>query len=441
VAVDGCRVNVPWLVAAVAAFAVVVGADFWAETSEAAEVTFDPVEGATFDAHPAEQNRLRIKGRDGQISLRDAGAAITLARDAADGCAQPTVNEVVCTMADVRLVLFFEAHLGDGDDTARASGTEDALSVSLDGGRGDDLLSATSGSVEIAGGPGNDRLTSGDGSLDSLSGGSGADRLTAGAGYDSLDGGPGPDLLQGQGDGDGLDGGPGRDDLRGGSGVDTADYLVGRGPVTVTLDGLANDGEAGERDVIHRDIEGASVSAEGQSGELDAARPSGSKLIGNNGPNELSVFANATAEGRGGNDRLEGRWGLLLGGRGADTLTAWGPGRFHGGPDDDTLTKLEGGAGDARLYGDTGDDMVVSAEPQQCDPIARTSLPLGTMDCSPIVPLRDWVRCGAGRDTVIPDGKDVVTPDCERRRRPPPAARLSRLGTASQRGGATAHRG
>jgi dipeptidyl aminopeptidase/acylaminoacyl peptidase len=86
--------------------------------------------------------------------------------------------------------------------------------------------------------------------------------------------------------------------------------------------------------------------------------------------------------GRRGHDGLRGGPGddTLLGGRGAD--------RLYGGPGDDVL---EGGRYLDRLDGGPGDDVVR----------ARDGLP-------------DRVRCGAGRDRVLADGRDVVEPDCER---------------------------
>ena len=89
---------------------------------------------------------------------------------------------------------------------------------------------------------------------------------SAGSGNDSLDGGTGGDYLV---DEDGNDiarsaaraatpGSPvgGTDTFAGGDGDDTVDYTGRSGAVTITLDGVADDGEAGELDTVGADVEG-----------------------------------------------------------------------------------------------------------------------------------------------------------------------------------------
>ena len=63
----------------------------------------------------------------------------------------------------------------------------DEMSVTVDGGAGNDT---------IQGGDANENLSGGDGN-DSINGGAGDDRLYGGAGRDSLDGGLGADVLYG----------------------------------------------------------------------------------------------------------------------------------------------------------------------------------------------------------------------------------------------------
>ena len=58
-------------------------------------------------------------------------------------------------------------------------------------------------------------------------------------------------LTGGEGN-DVLDGGGGADTLGGGEGYDLADYSARTAPVSLTLDGAANDGEAGEQDFARR---------------------------------------------------------------------------------------------------------------------------------------------------------------------------------------------
>src|SRR5439155_16460808 len=106
--------------------------------------------------------------------------------------------------------------------------------------------------------PGPD-LICGLGGDDVLNGLGGDDILVGGAGHDSLDGGPGNDQEYG---GDGSDtfkqSGPGpngADLLVGGDGTNnTVSYASRTGSVSVSLDGQANDGAAGEGDTVNVDI-------------------------------------------------------------------------------------------------------------------------------------------------------------------------------------------
>jgi Ca2+-binding RTX toxin-like protein len=188
---------------------------------------------------------------------------------------------------------------GDGDDRIEGHGLVD----SLNGDEGNDVIVA---------GPGNDDLTGGGGD-DQLFGGEGEDNLHGGDGADVLDGGGGDDAdrqVTGYANAalhlyrDTLDGGPGPDVLRGGDGdFDAADYSSRTGPVKVTLDGIANDGEPGENDFVAADVEDAT----GGSGD--------DVLIGNNGPNALRGGAGA--------DLLDGHGGfddVVIAGSGDDTI-------------------------------------------------------------------------------------------------------------------------
>lgn len=162
---------------------------------------------------------------------------------------------------------------------------------------------------EAFGGPGNDTLEA---PFDNrpipqpetfLAGEAGNDTLAGGFGPDELLGGEGDDFLSAGGASsvpnaaDLLDGGPGFDTLADG------DYNRGLGDVSVTLDGLANDGEPGEGD---------NVSA------VEKLRVVGNRvtLIGSDAAEQLSVEAKAsTIDGKGGLD-------TLTGGAGSDAIEA-----------------------------------------------------------------------------------------------------------------------
>src|SRR5215210_595081 len=79
--------------------------------------------------------------------------------------------------------------------------------------------------------------------------------LRGGPGDDALYGGGGKDNIEGQDGNDTLGGGFGGDSLKGGPGSDTVDYSYYTSPVSVTLDGVANDGPAGERANVAKDVE------------------------------------------------------------------------------------------------------------------------------------------------------------------------------------------
>jgi hypothetical protein len=145
--------------------------------------------------------------------------------------------------------------------------------------------------------------------------------VTAGSGDDVLLGGPRRDELRGDGGADrvagaaGRDqlwGSPGADALAGGAGVDSAIYQEREAPVSVTLDGRADDGEAGEGDDVGLDVENVI----GGFGD-DSLRGSAvaNRLEGGEGDNDL--------DGGGGDDVLDdylGDGGRLVGGPGRDRL-------------------------------------------------------------------------------------------------------------------------
>jgi Ca2+-binding RTX toxin-like protein len=146
---------------------------------------------------------------------------------------------------------------GSGSDTMRGGSGDDALV----GGEGDDdewgqgggdTVEGEDGNDQLQGGAGGDAVDGGDGN-DSVDGG--AFRLIGGDGPDELMGGRGDDKLFGRRGNDRLDGGLGADDISGGSERDTVTYEDRTNRVFVTLDDLPNDGEAGERDNVRRDVE------------------------------------------------------------------------------------------------------------------------------------------------------------------------------------------
>ena len=180
--------------------------------------------------------------------------------------------------------------LGDANDTLSLAGTSEKGPFLVTAGAGDDdvhILADTNALVD--GGPGRDTLR--------------ADT------YSELFGGPGPDVI---------------------SGNATASYAALAAGVTVTLDGVANDGAPGEGDNV---MTNAVIGSDGAD-----------TMTGNDAANDLS--------GRGGDD-------VLFGGGGADTLRGGGgASRIDAGPGDD---RVEATRGDAVRCG-AGTDVAVGLD-------------------------------------------------------------------------------
>jgi Ca2+-binding RTX toxin-like protein len=240
-----------------------------------------------FVAGSGEVNNVTVTPQLGQVyELRDAGATVS----ASAPCRAVGADRAVCPQSGVQS-LFVD--VGDSADQVTVNFEKTAT---------------------IAGGPGDDQLSGGGGD-DVLHGGAGDDRLNGGNGDDSLDGGPGADRLEG------------------GNGSNTADYSGRSAGVTVTVDGVANDGEQGERDDVAGDV---------------------SNVLGGSGDDTVSGVA--SVHGGPGSDRLsDGTY--LFGDDGNDTLVALANWRSYleGGAGDDTL---RGQAGADELSGDSGNDLV-----------------------------------------------------------------------------------
>jgi Ca2+-binding RTX toxin-like protein len=227
-----------------------------------------------------------------------------------------------------------EIHGGGGTDTIDFSDATGPVHLSNDGVADDG----------IAG-----ELFNLDTDVEILIGGDYNDTLTGYTGNDLLIGNDGDDSILGWDGNDTLDGGAGADTMRGGMGSDTVTYASRTNGVVANLDGLKNDGEPGELDVIDPTIE---------------------HLIGGAGNDQLTGKANAnvltgnagadTLYGAAGDDTLYGNDGAdyLYGDDGNDSLFggANNPGTtdiLHGGNGNDSL---DGQGGQDSLFGDAGAD-------------------------------------------------------------------------------------
>jgi Ca2+-binding RTX toxin-like protein len=222
-------------------------------------------------------------------------------------------------------VTLANAFLGDGDDEIQL---ESPLGLAIDAGAGNDtyfggMARGGASRVSFRGGTGRDTASyvnadrfvtvsldgglfdgrPGDGDnigtdVEDLIGSRFPDTLTGNDANNVLDGRTGPDTLRGLGGNDTFPEGEfatGADDLSGGAGRDAVFYSQRRAGISVDLDGVADDGAAGELDNVRSDVE---VVSSGSGNDV---------LIGNAGANEFGSG--------GGTDRIEGRGG-------ADVLSA-----------------------------------------------------------------------------------------------------------------------
>jgi Ca2+-binding RTX toxin-like protein len=188
---------------------------------------------------------------------------------------------------------------GVANDGGALDGSADNVHADVEdvaAGSGDDTLTGSSIRNSLKGGAGADELN-GDSDKDNLNGDAGGDTLNGGGADDTLLGGDGADQLFGDSDRDTLDGGTGPDTVDGGTGRDVATYTsrTAAQPVTVTVDGVADDG--GALDSNDDNLLDSVENVKGGAGD-DSITGNGSDnvLTGNAGEDQL--------HGEAGNDEL-----------------------------------------------------------------------------------------------------------------------------------------
>lgn len=300
-----------------------------------------------YEAAPTEANDLTLSLEGTNYRFTDPGAATVFGL-----CETPSSgSSALCGATGVTEIVIL---LGDQVDFLTIDGSVAVAGqppILAEGGTGNDMLTGGAGPESLCGGPGNDVLN----------GGGGNDRLDFPCVDPQVDQTPGADELHGGPGDDQLNGGPAgapleADKLFGEDGTDTVDYGQRVAPLTISLDGVADDGEAGEGDNVHSDVE---------------------NIIGGSGPDVLTGSdaanvldggaANDTLYGRGADDRLDGGDGndSLNGEGGVDVLTGDdGNDALNGGDGNDTLSgggetdMLDGAAGDDTLLGGAGGDIL-----------------------------------------------------------------------------------
>lgn len=233
-----------------------------------------------FTAAPGLVNNITFTESGGTVTIRRESGALDADPFVLTGCSGGP-DLATCSGPITRI----EVDVGDMSDRVTATyGVEPVISVPID--------------MTIIGGEGNDALI----------GGARNDTIDGGPGDDFLDGSLGNDVLRGGDGNDELKPDRGTDGISGGEGIDTVVYQLRAAP-TLSLDGLANDGEAGENDLIGVDVE-----------HVEGSTNSGVVTI--------------TGDGRANHLRVISGPGVITGGEGADVL--------EGGPADDTINARDG---------------------------------------------------------------------------------------------------
>ena len=308
-----------------------------------AATTVEAVGGTTvFARGDAGANAITVSKEAEYVVISEAGSTVTY-NDTGEECEQDGQRVRCTTLGELTVV---QVDGNDGNDILTAD--TDVVAVLLQGMAGDDTLNSAA-----------------QGSATEMSGGDGSDTLNARSGYLDRDdeGGAGNDALNGNPeDFDEFWQEPGADTYAGGTPAPTTPPCVGEGcrdhdrvryltgPVTVTLDGIANDGAAGENDNVRPDVDGILGSPANDT--LDAAGAPGAHGF----------------EGELGDDRLVGGpdADTLDGGLGADALAGLGGNDvlYSGGDEREApaADRLDGGDGDDSFVGGFGpEDMVGGA--------------------------------------------------------------------------------
>lgn len=345
------------------------------------------------------------------------------------GCVDSVANAVDCDPFAVEDVAAF---LLAGNDSFTNANLP--LPTTVIGGDGNDLINGGPKDDQIEGDLGNDTIDGNDGNdtLTDLSGGSSA------GGSDSFYGDNGNDHLDGGVIEDGT--GAGGDVLDGGPQTDTLTYARRTQPLTITEDGIANDGQADEGD----NVTNIEIMNLGKAGDKVIADASANTLNGFNGNDNLNGGGgNDRLLGGNGNDVLNGSAGAdaFSGGAGFDTVTysnratpvtvTIGLGANDGvaGEKDNVLDDVEqviGGSAGDKLTGEDGADTLVGGGGADHliglggdDVLTGGSGPdiLAGASGDDVFNARDGAKdhidCGTGNDHVTVDPIDVVASNCE----------------------------
>ncbi|MBN6053547.1 hypothetical protein JYK22_16520, partial [Nonomuraea sp. RK-328] len=354
---SGIRKRMPWVGAAALVSGMVLVPPAIASAEADPTAGYAGVAGDTLNVDGSYGgNRITIvPAAYGRVRVTDENHPILPGGD----CIAITDHEVECGLSGTPTGLDVDGHEG-ADTIINLLPTSSKTRARLHGGSGNDVVYGGPGVQWVNGGLSPDDLAANQGKPEN-----GNDQLFGGCAQECADGG---DLLEGSDGDDSLTGGPGNDELRGGLGLDT--YAGGSGQdmvsyadkgvrVQASLNGVADDGIAGEQENIPNDVE-----------DIYGGR-SADVLVGNDADNTLNGGPGSGGDviyGHGGND-----W--LYGGAGADKLYGdyntpdliYGNDYLYGGADGDRLVG-DRGADHAREYDyDTGTDTCQSMEFEDYD--------------------------------------------------------------------------
>jgi len=189
----------------------------------------------------AENNNVTVSIVSGRVLVNDASAT-SFGFIGANCVAVPagTGASVSCKRKSPTI---FHADLGDGDDSVNGSSLPQLVRLDVRTGDGNNVVFGSAGNDIIRG---QSSATGGD----VLQGGNGNDRLTAGTGAAAIDGGNGNDIIVGGPGADLIFGGAGNDGVRSDGGVDQIFGGAGNDSLTGDGDNDTIDGQAGNDIVI-----------------------------------------------------------------------------------------------------------------------------------------------------------------------------------------------
>ena len=208
-------------------------------------------------------------------------------------CMKTDENRVDCTGS---VSSFVVALIGD-NNAADGRQVTNSATLTVQGSPGFDQLDGT---------PNGDSFTGGDGD-DNLYGYAGNDTLDGGAGANTFNDGDGDDVIVGGPHNDTWNVGLGRDVFTPGDGTDAVSYGGRTAAVTITLNGVADDGQAGEGDNVGADVEDATG---GAGNDTIVGNDLGDRLHGGAGDDSIvGGAAEDRLEGEEGNDTIDARDG------------------------------------------------------------------------------------------------------------------------------------